>query len=103
MIPVLAERLPAGPVFYQLVQLGFGALFKMYLDRFPSSLSLEVAHILHCDQTLVYMRNVKCYFTVKIMNVTLLVLVDFYVDLTFYSYKLNCFSSGSLTHLIKNG
>lgn len=37
MIPVLAGRLPVGPVFYQLVQLGFGALFNMYLDSFQVS------------------------------------------------------------------
>lgn len=82
------------------VQLGFGALFKICFGQFsgsPNFLSSKAAQTLHCDRTLVYAQNVKHCVTVEIMNVKLLVLVDFCDDLTFYSYKPNCFSSRSLT------
>lgn len=81
-----------------MVQLGFGALFKIYFGQF-SGFPIVCPQKLHrlSTVTLVYVQNVKCCVTVEIMNVTLLVLVDFCVDLAFYSYKPNCFSSGSLT------
>lgn len=47
------------------------------------------------------MQNVKRCIAVEIMNVTLLVSVDFCVDLTCCNYKTNRFSSGSLTKRVE--
>lgn len=97
MIPVLTTRLPVWPVSCQM---GFGALSKIYFGQFSGFpiVCPQKLHTLHCDRTLVYVQTVKCCITVEII-VTLLVLVNFCVDFTFYSYKPNCFSSESLTDM----